>query len=288
MSYKNILVTGGAGFIGSNLCKKLVELNYNVTSLDNYFTGKKENHIYGVTYVKNSTENICNILFPEFDLIFHLGEYSRVEQSFDDFELIWKFNKLGTHEVLNFAKLCNAKLIYAGSSTKFTIEHETYVKSPYTWSKESNTEYVKEFCKWNDLDYAITYFYNAYGPNEQEDGKYATLIAKYKALYKNKQPLPIVDPGSQIRNFTHISDIIDALILIAEKGHGDEYGIGHHDSYSIYEVAHLFDTDIEWLPARKGNRMAAKVVSEKTLNLGWKPKISLRDHIEEWMCENKV
>ena len=274
-----ILVTGGAGFIGSNLCERLVNDGYDVTSYDNYFTGSLDNHVDGVQYINHNTVDIHRVLEPEYDIIYHLGEYSRTEQSFDDYNLVWEYNKIGTKEVLDFAKKCNAKIIYAGSGTKFTNEHEGYIKSPYTWSKETNTEFIKLFCEWNSIDYAIAYFYNVYGTREIEVGKYATLIAsfKYKKMKGNK--LTVVAPGTQKRHFTHVDDIIDGLIMISDRGHGDEFGIGNSTSYSVLEVAEMFDCEIEMIPERRGNRMSERIVSDRTHALGWYPKKSLKEYI---------
>ena len=274
-----ILVTGGAGFVGSHLCERLVADGHHVVSVDNYYTGSENNHIDGVTYLESDTQWMSSILIPNFDMVYHLGEYSRVEQSFDDFDTVWEYNKLGTKAVLDFVKESNAKLIYAGSSTKFAFEHPGYVKSPYTWSKESNTEFVKLFCEWNNIDFAITYFYNVYGPREIEYGSYATLIALFKRKMENGEPLTVVSPGTQQRNFTHVSDIVDGLILVGMNGHGDEYGIGHPTAYTILEVAEMFGGEIEMLPERKGNRLSAKVITDKTKELGWNPKYELKDYI---------
>jgi len=274
-----ILVTGGAGFVGSHLCERLVADGHHVVSVDNYYTGSENNHVDGVTYLESDTQWMSSILIPNFDMVYHLGEYSRVEQSFDDFETVWEYNKLGTKAVLDFVKESNAKLIYAGSSTKFAFEHPGYVKSPYTWSKESNTEFVKLFCEWNNIDFAITYFYNVYGPREIEYGSYATLIALFKRKMENGEPLTVVSPGTQQRNFTHVSDIVDGLILVGMNGHGDEYGIGHPTAYTILEVAEMFGGEIEMLPERKGNRLSAKVITDKTKELGWNPKYELKDYI---------
>lgn len=274
-----ILVTGGAGFVGSHLCERLVADGHHVVSVDNYYTGSEKNHVDEVTYLESDTQWMSSVLVPNFDMVYHLGEYSRVEQSFDDFETVWEYNKLGTKAVLDFVKESNAKLIYAGSSTKFAFEHPGYVKSPYTWSKESNTEFVKLFCEWNNIDFAITYFYNVYGPREIEYGSYATLIALFKRKMENGEPLTVVSPGTQQRNFTHVSDIVDGLILVGMNGHGDEYGIGHPTAYTILEVAEMFGGDIEMLPERKGNRLSAKVITDKTKELGWNPKYELKDYI---------
>ena len=187
-----ILVTGGAGFIGSNLCERLVNDGYDVTSYDNYFTGSLDNHVDGVQYINHNTVDIHRVLEPEYDIIYHLGEYSRTEQSFDDYNLVWEYNKIGTKEVLDFAKKCNAKIIYAGSSTKFANTHKGYIKSPYTWSKETNTEFIKLFCEWNSIDYAIAYFYNVYGT---------------KTSIKSLSWCEIIILGST-KNFLHIIPLI--------------------------------------------------------------------------------
>jgi UDP-glucose 4-epimerase len=204
---KNILVTGGAGFVGSNLCKALVLYkNTKVYSLDNYFTGKVENHTNGVHYIKGETLLIDDLINFKPDIIFHLGEYSRVEQSFEDIRTVWKFNTQGTFAVLEFVRKTGAKLIYAGSSTKFGDNGTGSNASPYAWTKSSNTQLVKNYGAWFNIDYAITYFYNVYGKNEISEGKYATLIALFTRKYKNNDPLTIVSPGTQERNL-HISMI---------------------------------------------------------------------------------
>jgi UDP-glucose 4-epimerase len=283
MKNKTILVTGGAGFIGSNLCERLVKDNI-VLSLDNYTTGSRENHIDGVRYYfGNTATGIGETIEHEgVDIVYHLGEYSRVEQSFEDYDTVFHSNTIGTRQVLEFVKRSGAKLIYAGSSTKFTNEHEGYVQSPYAWSKKVNTELVMRYGEWFGIDYAITYFYNVYGNREIEDGRYSTLIAKYKKLLKEGKPLPVVMPGNQRRNFTHVNDTVDALILIGQYGKGDEYCIGVETSYTVREVAEMFGGEIEYLPERKGNRLNTSVVTDKTRDLGWWPKQSLKTHIEEF------
>jgi UDP-glucose 4-epimerase len=277
----NILVTGGAGFVGSHLCERLYGMGHSVFALDNYFTGSELNHITGVNYIKGSTESINDMRLPKFDYVYHLGEYSRVEQSFEDVKLVHKYNIKGTFEVLEFVRRTDTKLIYSGSSTKFADPTDNYVMSPYAWSKATNTELVKKYGEWYGIDYAITYFYNVYGPREIQTGKYATLIAKFADMMRQGKELTVVTPGDQKRNFTHVHDIVDALVLIGEYGKGDEYGIGHPDAYSILEVAKMYGGDIKMLEARRGNRMSAPVVSEKTKNLGWAPKKDLKEWIRQ-------
>ena len=284
---KKILITGGAGFVGSHLCERLAQNeNYDVYSLDNYFTGSGSNHVDNVTYIRGDTKDIASLVKFSPDMVYHLGEYSRVEQSFDDIEKVWHFNKEGTFSVLEFVRKTGCKILYAGSSTKFGDGGLGRSASPYAWTKASNTELVKNYGAWFNVPYAITYFYNVYGPREIQTGKYATLIALFKEKMKNCEPLTVVSPGTQKRNFTHIDDIIDGLLLVGENGYGDEFGIGSDESFTILEVAQLFKGDIIMLPERRGNRMSAEVMIEKTKALGWSPKRKLKDYIEKCREEN--
>lgn len=281
---KKILVTGGAGFIGSHLCERLaLNKNYDVYSLDNYSTGVVANHVQNVTYIKGDTKNIGDLVKFKPDYIYHLGEYSRVEQSFDDIEKVWSYNKDGIFAVLQFCRSTGAKIIYAGSSTKFGDGGLGRSQSPYAWTKSSNTELVENYGQWFAVPYAITYFYNVYGNREISEGKYATLIALFINKYMNGQKLTVVSPGTQKRNFTHIDDIIDGLVLVGENGYGDEFGIGSPETYSIIEIAKMFGSEVEMLPERKGNRMTAEVVTSKTEALGWAPKRSVKEYIKEIM-----
>ncbi|XDZ63094.1 NAD-dependent epimerase/dehydratase family protein [Alphaproteobacteria bacterium LSUCC0396] len=281
MKQKTILVTGGAGFIGSHLCEQLSKDAYNrVVSLDNYSTGSEDNHVPNVEYIKGDTKDIHSLVIFSPDIVFHLGEYSRVEQSFDDIETVWDYNKSGTFEVLQFCRKHGSKIVYAGSSTKFGDGGLGRSQSPYGWTKASNTELVKNYGEWFGVRYAIVYFYNAYGPREIRTGKYATLIALFAEKMRKGEPLTVVSPGEQKRNFTHVNDIIRALILVGEKGYGDEFGIGCPESFSILDIARLFGGKIEMLPERRGNRMNADVIAEKTKALGWNAECSVADYIE--------
>jgi UDP-glucose 4-epimerase len=287
MTQKKILVTGGAGFVGSHLCERLSQNpNYDVYSLDNYFTGSEANHVPNVTYIKGDTAHISELITFNPDMVYHLGEYSRVEQSFDDIEKVWRYNKDGIFAVLEFVRKAGCKILYAGSSTKFGDGGLGRSASPYAWTKATNTELVMNYGAWFNVPYAITYFYNVYGPREIQTGKYATLIALFKEKMKNGESLTVVSPGTQKRNFTHIDDIIDGLVLVGENGYGDEFGIGSPEAFSILEIAQMFDGKIEMLPERKGNRMTADVISEKTQALGWSPKRTISGYIQECRKNN--
>ena len=277
-----ILVTGGAGFIGSHLCEKLSQnIENEVYSLDNYSTGSTNNHVKNVEYIVGSTVDIDSLISfcPEF--IYDLGEYSRVEQSFEDIKDVWRSNKDGIFSVLEFTRKTGSKLIYAGSSTKFGDGGLGRSQSPYAWTKASNTELVTNYGNWFNISFAISYFYNVYGEREISTGKYATLIALFLYLSKNNKKLTVVSPGTQRRNFTHINDIISGLILIGENGFGDDFGIGCKESFTILEVAEMFGGNIVMIPERKGNRMVADVVIEKTVKLGWSSQESLKEYIKK-------
>ena len=280
---KVILVTGGAGFVGSHLIEELVKDKENVViSLDNYFTGKKDNHIEGASYIEGHTKNISSHITENPELIYHLGEYSRVEKSFDEPDVVWEYNKEGTFRVLEFARKHKSKLVYAGSSTKFGDGGLGRDQSPYAWTKASNTELIQNYGRWYDLNYAIAYFYNVYGPREISTGDYATLIGIFKEKHKQQQKFTVVSPGTQKRNFTHVDDIVRGLIEIGKKGNGDNYGLGHHENYSILEIAKLFDGEIEMLPERVGNRLDAEIdTSRAKEEFGWVAEKSIKDYIKD-------
>ncbi|MDP4020565.1 MAG: NAD-dependent epimerase/dehydratase family protein [Candidatus Adlerbacteria bacterium] len=282
---QTIVVTGGAGFIGSHLCEVLAKAGHKVISLDNYFTGSRDSHVEGVEYREGHTKDIAKHIPETPDIIYHLGEYSRVEISFTEPALVWDFNIRGTFGVLEFWRKKKCKLVYAGSSTKFGDGGMGRDQSPYAWSKASNTELVKNYGSWYGLPYAIAYFYNVYGPRERA-GKYGTLIEMFIQKVLGGEKLSVVSPGTQKRNFTHVHDIVAGLILIGEQGKGDDYGIGRDRSYSILEVARLFGKDIEMLPPRAGNRMDSTIDTSKVRTLGWKCKHDLEEYIQKSLVQS--
>ena len=277
---KLVLVTGGAGFVGTHLIRRLLKEGYRVISLDNYFTGSRDNHVEGAEYREGHTKDIETLVPESPDLIYHLGEYSRVEKSFEDVETVWDLNVAGTFAVLEFTRRRGSKIVYAGSSTKFAQEGLGRNQSPYAWTKAANTELVKNYAEWFGIRYAITYFYNVYGPGERA-GAFGTVIEIFRKSYLAGRPLGIVAPGTQTRNFTHISDIVEGLVLVGENGEGDEYGIGDERAYAIAEVAALFGGQTLPLPERPGNRMGSEVDTTRVRALGWIPRTHLADYIEE-------
>ena len=222
-----ILIIGGAGFVGSHLCAALSSKSeYQITSFDNYSSGSAENHVEGVTYIRGDTRSINEMLLPQFNVIYHLGEYSRVENSLDHIDSVIDNNVVGLSKVLTFCAKNEAKLIYAGSSTKFGDNGRSVHETPYALTKSINTDLVQSYCRWRNLEYCISYFYNVYGPRENKEGQFATVIGIFQRKLENAEALPVVLPGTQRRNFTHVEDIVSGLILLLDAESGDHYGIG--------------------------------------------------------------
>lgn len=278
MAQKLILVTGGAGFIGAHLCARLAKDGHRVISLDNYFTGSRENHVAGVDYREGHTKDIEKHIPESPDIIYHLGEYSRVEKSLKEPGLVWDLNKDGTFGVLEFWRKRGCKLVYAGSSTKFGDGGLGRDQSPYAWTKATNTELVRNYSVWYGLPHAITYFYNVYGPGERS-GEYGTVIEIFKQKYLAGKSLMVNAPGTQKRNFTHVEDIIDGLILVGTDGTGDDFGLGDERAYSILEIAKMFGGEIIMKPSVPGNRMGSEIDTSKARSLGWSPKKKFADYI---------
>lgn len=276
---KTIVVTGGAGFIGSHLCERLAKEGHRVISLDNYFTGSRENHVAGVEYREGHTKDIEQHIPETPDLIYHLGEYSRVEVSLREPALVWDLNKDGTFGVAEFWRKHKCKLVYAGSSTKFGDGGLGRDQSPYAWAKASNTELVRNYSNWYQLPYAITYFYNVYGPGERPANQYGTVIETFRQQFLAGGPLTVVSPGTQKRNFTHVDDIVDGLLLVGENGEGDDFGLGDEKEYSILDIAKLFGGEVQMLPERAGNRMGSSIDTARARELGW----SAQRHVAEYI-----
>jgi UDP-glucose 4-epimerase len=277
---KTILVTGGAGFIGSHLCRALAARGDTVISLDNYFTGSRDNEVEGVEYREGHTKDIGDLVPEPPDLVYHLGEYSRVEKSFDEPTTVFDLNMAGTEKVLEYCRSKKVKLLYAGSSTKFADGGHGRDESPYAFSKAMNTDLVRNYGDWFGLKYAITYFYNVYGPGERA-GEYGTVVEIFRQKRLKGEPLCVNAPGTQKRHFTHVDDIVAGLLLVGDQGEGDNFGIGDDKEYSILEVAELFGGEIEMKPARQGNRMLSGIDTKRTRELGWKPEKHLADYIHD-------
>lgn len=284
---KIILVTGGAGHIGSHLIEQLVKDTENkVISLDNYFNGFTKNHINGAEYRNGHTKDIDSLIPETPDIVYHLGEYARISPSFDDIETVYDLNLLGTFAVIEFCKKRQVgKLVYAGSSTKFAIEGDGRHQSPYAFTKATNVDLINDYGRWFNLPYAICYFYNAFGPRENGEGKYATLIAKFEQQYLKCEPLTVVKPGTQKRNFTYVKDLTNGIILVGEKGIGDGYALNNTKAYSVLEIAKAFGEEIKYIDGNSG-RIESGNPPSKAHELGWTTTVDIMDYIADFKAKN--
>ena len=278
---KKILVTGGAGFIGSNLIKKLIEKGFDVTSLDNYSTGSKDNELIGTTYINDDIENIVKLKM-NFDICFHLAAQSRVQPSFDNPQESVRVNVTGTTRLMEWARINNVKVIYAGSSSK----HHDPSDSPYAMTKFLGEEICKLYKKSYKVNVEIARFYNVYGPLEPLDEKFGNVIGIWRAKVLKNLPLPIVGDGNQKRDFTHVYDIVDGLLKISNSKikHKDAWEIGTGVNYSINELYLMFKqkyiVESVNIPDQRGNYRETLRINDDLINLlDWKPKDRLREYI---------
>ena len=276
-----ILVTGGAGFIGTNLIKRLVDEGHQVLSLDDYSTGTKGNHIQGVTYWRGDIETI-EFLDGKFDLCYHIAAQSRVQPSFEEPTECFRVNVKGTQAVMEWAKAKNVKVIYAGSSSK----HHDPSDSPYAMYKYLGEEVCKLYKKSYNVDVQIARFYNVYGPSESLDEKNGNVIGIWRKKVLTGQKLPIVGDGEQRRDFTHVDDIVDGLIRISktDKVHEDAWELGSGVNYSVNELFSFFkekfDCESISIPDQKGNyRETLNTNPDAERYLDWQPQDRLKNYI---------
>ena len=287
---KNLLiVTGGAGFIGSNLIELLIKkTNYQILSIDNYSTGNKKNHIRNkrAKYLKEDTKNISKVLNSKknrIKAIFHFGEFARIFQSFSKLNECINSNSIGSHEVFNFCFVNKIKLIYSATSASIGNNGNDRNLSPYAFTKAKNIELLENLKKWFGLKFEIIYFYNVYGKNHIMSGKMATVIGIFENQYKNNKPLTVVRPGTQTRRFTHVNDTVEACFYAFKKNKCRHYSISHKKSYSILNVAKLFNHKTKYLPKRSGERYASALTNMNLSNKVYKMfgKVNLEKYIKD-------
>lgn len=275
----NVLITGGCGFIGHALSKELLLRGYNVDIIDNLYIGGKEAKLAtGCNFLNGDVRSMNNIEIKEYKYIFHLAAISRIQPSFYKPQLTFSVNVDGTRQVVEYTMPIRAKLIYAGSSS---IHHNPML-SPYALSKHMGEEWIKMYKNTYGLNAEIVRFYNVYGPGELVDSHMAAVIGIFRNQIKNNQPLTIFGDGEQRRDFTHIDDIVDGLIKIAESDekHEDAWELGTGKNYSINEVARMFNKEVVHLPNVRGNyRETIRVNNDAIERLGWQPTDKLKQYI---------
>jgi UDP-glucose 4-epimerase len=285
-----IVVTGGTGFVGSNLISLLLkESKYKILSLDNYSSGLKKNQIKDkrIEYIKGNTKNISKILKKKknkIKVIFHFGEFARIYQSFIKMNECINSNSIGTHAVFNFCLINKIKLVYSATSASLGNKGRDKDLSPYAFTKSINLELLENLKKWFKMKYEIIYFYNVYGPRQISKGKMATVIGIFEDAYKKKKLLPVVKPGTQSRKFTHIYDTVKVCFDAWKKNKCHHYSISSKKDYTILEVAKLFNLKIKMLPSRKGERYASALTNMNLSNKVHKvfSKIDLRQYVENF------
>ena len=295
MSKKIIVVTGGAGFVGANLILKLLKnTKYKIISIDNYSSGSFKNHLADrrIKYIKDSTSNIAKILNKKksnIHTIFHFGEFSRIYQSFLRMDECIKSNSIGSHAVFNFCLSNRIKLVYSATSASIGNKGKDKNLSPYAFTKAKNLELLENLKNWFDFKYEILYFYNVYGPKQISIGNMATVIGIFEDQYRKNKPLTVVKPGNQSRRFTHIDDTVDACFYAWKKNRCRHYSISNKKSYTIFEVAKMFNTKIKFLHARKGERYASALTNMNLSNKVYKifGKISLKNYIKTIVISKK-
>tara|TARA_B100000674_G_scaffold487472_1_gene497840 strand:- start:126 stop:1007 length:882 start_codon:yes stop_codon:yes gene_type:complete len=289
-----VIVTGGAGFVGSNLIELLLSKSkFKIISLDNYSTGTKKNHIKDkrVKYIKGNTKNIVK----KFDnykkkihTIFHFGEFARIFQSFAKMNECIDSNSIGTNEVFRFCLRNKIRLVYSATSATLGNNGEDKNLSPYAFTKAKNLEMLENLKKWFNFKFEIIYFYNVYGKNQISKGDMATVIGIFENAYLNKKPLPVVKPGTQTRRFTHIKDTVRVCYLAWKENKQRHYSISSRQSFSIIKIANLFKKKITYLPKRKGERYASALTDMNLSNRVYKKfgKLKIKDYITEFINKN--
>ncbi len=283
---KNVLVTGGAGFVGNSLTTELVKRGYEVDIIDNLSIGKEAKIHPFANFLGGDVRAMDNVKDKSYDCIFHLAALSRIQPSFKNPNLTFSCNVDGTKQVTEYAYHNKCKLIYAGSSS----HHHNPMASPYALTKHMGEEWIKMFKEVYELNAEIARFYNVYGPGEMIGSDMAAVIGIWRYAISKDEPILIHGDGEQRRDFTHIDDIVDGLIRIAESNekHEDAWELGTGKNYSLNEVADMFgDIKKEYVDDVKGNyRETLRINNDAIDRLGWQPTDKLKSYINEIKLRN--
>ena len=281
-----VMVTGGAGFVGTNLIKRLLKDGHEVVSIDNYSTGTEENHQEGCVYHECDIRDVIdfNYFMKDVDIVYHLGALARIQPSFINPANTLEVGILGTMNILEYAREQGCKVIFAGSSSV----HSGKLKNPYTFSKVVADDLCLLYKKHFNVDTKICRFYNVYGPHQLTEGEYCTVVGIFESQYKEGVELTITGDGEQRRDFTHIDDIVEGLILTAQSDNFeiDTIELGRGNNYSINELAEMFGCGHTYIPERPGEaRITLCDISEANKNIGYEPKVNIGDYVKEVISE---
>ena len=289
---KNIIVvTGGAGFVGSNLIELLLKKKkFKIISIDNYSSGLIKNHIKNsrIKYLNSETANIDNTLKnykKKIKVIFHFGEFSRIFQSFLKFDECFDSNSIGSRAVFKFCLDNKIKLIYSATSASLGSKGKDKNLSPYAYTKANNLELLENLKKWFNFKYEVIYFYNVYGPRQISRGEMSTVVGIFEDHFLRKKKLPVVRPGTQTRKFTHVHDTVKVCYEAWKKNNNRHYSIAAKKSYSILDLAKMFKAKIRFLPPRAGERYASALNLVNLNNKVYQKigKITLRSYVKNFL-----
>jgi UDP-glucose 4-epimerase len=296
------LVTGGAGFIGSNLVDRLVDMNCEVVVIDNE-TADCNEKFYWNPKADNYKLDICNYeftrdLYNDVDWVFHLAAESRLQSAIKNPINAVTKNVVGTCTVLQCAKEAGVnKVIYSSTSSAYGLNkypnYETDPNdclNPYSVSKVAGEELCKMYTNLYGLKTVIFRYFNVYGERSPTTGQYAPVIGIFQKQKRNNQSLTIVDDGLQKRDFVYVYDVVNANILAAtkeidEKYYGQVYNVGSGENVSILEIAQMISDDYVFIPPRLGEAKTTLANIDKIKNVfGWNPKINIKN----WVIKNNV
>ena len=295
------LVTGGAGFIGSNLVDKLIEMDHEVVVIDNQSAECNE-QFYWNSKANNHRLDVCNYestrsLYDGIDCVFHLAAESRLQPAIlNPIEAVTK-NVVGTCTVLQCAREAGVKkVIYSSTSSAYGLNkypnYETDPNdclNPYSVSKVAGEELCKMYTNLYGLRTIIFRYFNVYGERSPTTGQYAPVIGIFLRQKNDNQPLTIVGDGSQKRDFVHVHDVANANVLAAltnipDEYYGQVYNIGSGENISILEIAKIISDNYVHIPSRDGEAKTTLSCIDKSKNIfGWEPKFNVKD----WIGENK-
>ena len=281
-----ILVTGGLGFIGSHLVETLLlDKENEITVVDNLISesSSRDNMFEGVKYHIEDIRNLEVLdLSSDFDVVYHLAALARIQPSFKDPVKYFSIDSLGTCKVLDHARKCSAKVVYAGSSSAYGGP----MLNPYAFAKYTGEQICEMYSKVYEMNTVIARFFNVYGPRQPISGPYATVVGVFQGQFENNKILTVTGNGEQRRDFTHVSDIVGGLIALSGiDSSGEVYNLGTGRNYSINELAKMFEgSEITYIPKRPGEAdMTLADISKTTEDTGWTPRVNIQDYVFEFI-----
>jgi UDP-glucose 4-epimerase len=281
-----VLVTGGLGFVGSNLVEVLVRRNHQVTVIDNLCSESSSRSYMrpDVEYWIDDVRNLDRQKYAghRFDRVFHLAALARIQPSFADPVGYISSDVMGTAHVLEYARNCGAeRLVYAGSSSAYGGP----MLNPYAWAKYTGEQACQMYSEVYGMNTVVARFFNVYGPRQPRTGAWATVVGIFEEQSLKGQPLTVTGDGEQRRDFTHISDIAEGLIALSQEAglkSGEIYNLGTGKNHSINELARMFGDEIAYIPQRPGEaRTTLADISRTTEATGWQPRFSIEDYAHQ-------